>query len=218
MNHARSAVVVDMSNLRAMNCIFEQNYGGAGGAIGSIAFEGSASLEVVNCTFLNNEADYGGAIACNHDGLLVEGCTFVGNTAYRGGALELSREAGGLIRGSVFYDNSATIGAVVDCTHLVSPRIEQSIIAFNRDASWIECGVFAEPEFACNDVFGNGEGDAPDCYSDYVGINGNISEDPLFCNAPAGDLRLRESSPCAPSDSCGWMGPYRIGCSTPAER
>jgi hypothetical protein len=42
------------------------------------------------------------------------------------------------------------------------------------------------------------------------GINGNISEDPLFCDPEAGDFTLHGDSPCAPysapNPECGLIG------------
>jgi len=50
---------------------------------------------------------------------------------------------------------------------------------------------------------------------------GNISEDPLFCDAESGDYRVRSDSPCAPGghpdgDTCAFIGALPVGCSAPA--
>ena len=50
---------------------------------------------------------------------------------------------------------------------------------------------------------------------DQTGSNGNISEDPLFCDALEGDYRLRLDSPCTAANSpegCGLIGALPVGC------
>lgn len=52
------------------------------------------------------------------------------------------------------------------------------------------------------------------------GINGNISEDPLFCDPEHQDFTLRENSPCAPftppNPECDLIGAWPVGSgSTP---
>ena len=51
-----------------------------------------------------------------------------------------------------------------------------------------------------------------------LGIQGNFSADPLFCNAGAGDYTLAEASPCAPENSpaeCGLIGAFPVACVNP---
>lgn len=48
------------------------------------------------------------------------------------------------------------------------------------------------------------------------GINGNISEDPLFCDPEAENYHLQEGSPCAaftpPNEECDLIGAFPVGC------
>jgi len=50
--------------------------------------------------------------------------------------------------------------------------------------------------------------------ADWLGHFGNISADPLFCDAPGGDYRLHANSPCAPAgNACGALiGALPVGC------
>jgi hypothetical protein len=67
---------------------------------------------------------------------------------------------------------------------------------------------------SCTDIYGNAGGDWVGNLAGQLGVNGNISEDPLFCDAANGNLQLDFSSPCLFAE-CGTMGAWGIGC--PAE-
>jgi hypothetical protein len=69
----------------------------------------------------------------------------------------------------------------------------------------------------CCDLFGNIGGDYIGPIVDQLGMNGNISEDPLFCDPGSLDLRIHSDSPCAPGGDCGLIGALPVGCGpTPA--
>jgi hypothetical protein len=115
----------------------------------------------------------------------------------------------------VFYDNSASNGAALSCSWDAYPRIEESIIAFNRGSEGISIDQYSGAQLVCCDVFGNDGGDWTGFIEDQSDFDGNISADPLFCDQQNGDLRLREDSPCVASNSCGLMGPWQTACSPP---
>jgi hypothetical protein len=112
-----------------------------------------------------------------------------------------------------FYGNG------LECIHGACPVLEQTIIAFGR-----YCGICcvdpgSQPVLECCDIFGNENGDWVGCIEDQFGINGNISEDPLFCDPENGDLTLQEDSPCAPfsppNEECDLIGAWSVGCGPP---
>ncbi len=92
--------------------------------------------------------------------------------------------------------------------------IENSIFAFNQDA-----GLTVDPSevsIACTDVFANTGGDW-DAIPGYLGIDGNFSADPLFCDPASDDYHLQNISPCAlgrhpDGADCGLIGALGIGC------
>ncbi len=104
----------------------------------------------------------------------------------------------------------------------IASSIENTIIAFSVRGSAIESfSTGAAPVLTCCDLFGNEGGDWTGRIADQYGINGNISADPLLCDPKAGDLTLREDSPCAPfsppNPECGLIGACPVGCApTPA--
>jgi len=78
-------------------------------------------------------------------------------------------------------------------------------------------GIYSDapPEnvtFECNDVWNNASGNYGGLLTDQTGINGNISEDPLFCGIPgSGNYYLQSGSPCAESNVPGICSDLRIG-------
>jgi hypothetical protein len=83
-----------------------------------------------------------------------------------------------------------------------SPVIYRSIIAFHPSRP-VSCEGVSEPQVAETDIFGNGGEDWVGRIADELGIDGNISLDPLFCNRHSVwfDLHLRDESPCTPENS-----------------
>jgi hypothetical protein len=55
-------------------------------------------------------------------------------------------------------------------------------------------------------------GDWVDCIADQNGINGNMSEDPLFCDEDNDNYYLQECSPCLDAEGCGRIGALGLGC------
>ncbi len=72
------------------------------------------------------------------------------------------------------------------------------------------------PTLSCCDVYGNLGGNYANI-PDPTGTNGNISEDPLFCDTTIGDYSLADRSPClAANNPCGvTIGAYDVGCYLP---
>ncbi len=184
------------------------------------------ALTFAHCVFDGNVATgSGGAIYSEQSGLLVTGCVFVGNVAERnGGAIDLDDasipgDATGetaSIEHSTFHANTSPTGSVFD-VEAPGVTVSNCILAFGRGGGAIWCGG-GTPLMTCCDVFGNEGGDDVPCRSDG---GGNLSADPMFCDAEAGDLTLRPESPCAPAHSpgdCGLIGAREVGCvDTPVE-
>src|SRR4029453_11099448 len=100
--------------------------------------------------------------------------------------------------------------------------VQDSILAFGEGGSSVACYPNLETIHPiCCDVFGNEGGDWVNCLRFFDGEDGNISEDPLFCDWPGGDYTLSAESPCADgnaNDRCGLIGAYDVGCGpTPVE-
>ncbi len=93
-----------------------------------------------------------------------------------------------------------------------APAIENTIVAcstYGAGVVWISGAV---PVLTCCDLYANEGGDWVGPIAGQYGINGNISEDPLFCAPVADDFTLHEDSPCAPGGACGLIGAWPVGC------
>jgi len=92
--------------------------------------------------------------------------------------------------------------------------VHNSIVAFGLLGPGVGCGSAVTPTLTCCDIYGNEGGDWVDCIADQYGVNGNICEDPLFCDPENGDFTIRGDSPCAPdyNPECGLIGAWPVGC------
>jgi hypothetical protein len=174
---------------RFERCIFSENTTGGGGGGCSVDF-GSA-VEFSECVFWGNSAIWGAAVSCYESGARLDGCTIVGNTASaQGGGLSLNETS--------------------------SLDLSNTILAFNQGGTAVYCppGPSGSVTLICCDVFGNEGGDWVGCLEGQLGLNGNISADPLFCDPEGRGFGLHRDSPCAPeaTPTCGLIGALPVGC------
>jgi len=148
-------------------------------------------------------------------------CTFHGNaTSGLGGGCYFYYYSSTTMTECTFVGNSAQAGGGLYFIMPTNPVISETIIAFSPDGEAVfypDGGSFAD--LYCCDFFGNAAGDWIGGISNQLGVNGNISEDPLFCDPDLGDFTLRNDSPCAPDNNdCGVLiGAWPVGCSTSAQ-
>ena len=91
--------------------------------------------------------------------------------------------------------------------------VENCIVSHNRHGEGIYCDDGSSASVTCTDVFSNEGGDWVGCLEGQEGENGNLSVDPLFCDASLGDYGLSQESPCAPPNgSCGLIGARPVSC------
>ncbi|NIO29719.1 MAG: hypothetical protein GTO29_14330 [Candidatus Latescibacteria bacterium] len=79
--------------------------------------------------------------------------------------------------------------------------ISKTIIASSTNGGAVACAGTGTATLNVCDVYGNTGGDWVDCISGQLGVDGNISESPLFCDTASGDLTLHEDSPCLPENN-----------------
>jgi len=196
-------------------CIFSSNSTTEDGG-GMYCF--SASPNVSSCTFSGNSASIGGGgMSCFESSFpTVSNCTFSQNssTAGWGGGMLCWMSSSPTVSNCTFLANSAYGGSGVYCYDSAYPLIENTIIAFSPAGEAIRCESGAVATLNCCDVYGNAGGDWVDCIADQLGINGNISGDPLFCDSTGDGCYLECSSPCAPAQQpgCGLIGAWPVDC------
>jgi hypothetical protein len=176
-------------------------------SIGVIA-EGSAEISLRNCVFHDLK---GGAIVLRYTHeALVEANLFYGDQG--GGVLVHGTALGGSqeVTGNTFIGpGPGGGGGAPVCLNIeeeTHPVVQNNIFALSSGTG-VRCSSGATATFVCNDSWSNAQNYAG-C-PDPTGTNGNISLDPLFCNAGSQDFRLDPDSPCLPENSpqgCGLIG------------
>lgn len=221
--------------VRANGCVFSGNHASnRGGAVrgspvvisnseflGNTADWGAGIIStdcmVTDCTFGGNEALVGGAGAdCGGGYQRFSDCLFVSNVSPWSAALNF-RNTTGEVDGCTFYGNSSSEEAAGMYSYdNASVAVTNSIIAFSTDGEAARVAPGSVLTFSCCDLYGNHDGDWAFEIEGQFGINGNISENPLFCDAPNSDFGLHENSPCAPftppNPECDLIGARPVGC------
>ncbi|MFH1313553.1 MAG: FG-GAP-like repeat-containing protein [Candidatus Eisenbacteria bacterium] len=196
------------------NCDFSYNrqlyeYRGGGGVWSS-----AGSPVFVGCTFLYNESEFGagGGFGCTSSCRpTFEGCTFAWNRGSGAGVAFTGTGFAQLINCTFANNRSLGGGGAVYFMPAASGSLDHCIMAHTVGGNGVNCeGLVAS--LTCCDIYGNNWGDWVNAIADQYGVNGNISEDPLFCDPEEDDFRLSCASPCLDSASCGTMGAYGSGC------
>ena len=200
-----------------IDCTFNENYGDFGPG-GLYCSDSPATL--VNCSFIDNGE---GAMYCSSSSATLVGCVFSDNWSWDpGGGLTLNRSSS-VLTNCTFYANTGVLGGAA--IYLASDNtllVQNTIIAFSSHGEAILCrDGSSQVTLECCDVFGNAGGDWVGCISGQLGINGNISADPHFCDPENGDLGIQSDSPCAPDHHpsghpCGLIGARDTGCDSSA--
>lgn len=185
-------------------CLFDSN---------SVTRDGGAvhltncSPSITSCWFTNNVADLAGALFCDTNAApTISDCIFARNRAVVTSAVRCQTNASPRIVRSTFFGNAASYGnGVIGAAYWSYPSIEKCIVAFNeRGGIW--CAEGGSPTVSCSNVFDEGGcGFA-------IGVNGNFSADPRFCEASTGNLYLAPNSPCLDVSGCGLIGVLPQGC------
>jgi hypothetical protein len=190
----------------------------SGGAGGGIACWDSSTVEIKSTRIVGNAGHAAGGFifAVGSDGL-VAGCLVAENTG-RWGAGGYISESSPVISECTFARNVCEVGGSALSVVSSSPMIDLTIFAFNHGgtAAPLYC-TGSSVAATCIDVYGNDNGDYVDCLSGLLGVDGNISADPMFCDTLSGDYTLHEDSPCLPAidDDCWRIGAYYAGCYNP---
>ncbi len=222
-NYGAGAMVQASSSPSFTDCAFvgnSSNYHGGGLYVNNYS-DGS----LTSCTFYGNAAAACGAGIGfgGHSGGTLHQCLFHDNTASTsidggGGGLFCHGYCTPTITSCTFSGNSGVSGGGAFIRHYSTPVFENTIIAFSSQGCAISCASDSDVTLSCSDVYGNAGGDYVDVLDGLNGVDGNFSEDPLFCDAAGDDFTLRDNSPCAGENNpaCGQVGAFGVGCSAGA--
>jgi predicted outer membrane repeat protein len=210
-----------------------------------------SSPVISDCTFLDNSADnLGGGLYCNTSSPALDHCAFAGNAAWEAGAvccdsssapsfryctfsgseagiygsvLGIWNESSPNLTNCTIVDNAKLLGSVVVlCLSGSTPRLDNTIIAFNHAATFDCDGPGTAPELNCCDLYGNTVDWSDLCILFQNGVNGNFSANPLFCDLENHDFHLDEASPCAPfsppDSTCDLIGAGPVACDAASVR
>lgn len=128
---------------------------------------------------------------------------------------------GATVRGNTIVGNGAS-GILLAVSHFNQPVvIDRNLLVGQPDGSDVGVSISfphsANTSKTCNDVWRCATRYSGT--SDPTGAAGNISIDPIFCNAAGGNYTLNSHSPCAPGHhplgaNCGVIGALPVGCPT----
>jgi len=202
---------------RIEECLFQRDstpgYGGA------IFFTHGGNPQIKDCRFEHNGAIHGGALGYYAVSGTIEGCTFDRNFASQlGGAIFLQDQCSPAFSHCTFYGNSGQFSGTIFVQErtsnpdLCAPSFANVLIAYSNSSAAFSISN-ARPVFSCTDIYGNAA-NWDGGLAEFLGQNGNISEDPLFCDAPAGNLGISDGSPCAAANnSCNALiGSMDVDC------
>lgn len=220
--------VVEYSDVRLEDCIFEENesYGHIGEGLGGGLYCESSTLSLSEVVFRQNSSDLGGGMACVYASASMQTVTFEQNGAGGGwgGGLYLQHSSPTMwnitFHGNDNYHSDFEEylghGHSLVCVDHSIPALHECIIAFDAVGVGIYSDATSSPLLYCCDIYGNAGGPFGGAMIDVIGIDGNFSADPLFCDPEGSDLRVSADSPCAPGNSeCGLLiGARPVGCGT----
>lgn len=181
-----------------------------GGSVG--VYLEHAWMQAADCVFIGAE----NAIRSEEGRAerLVERCLFLDCWGYYGAVALDEDELFSLVQ-CTFDRCGATDGAAISSRQGARVVLDRCIVV-NGPGLAFGCIGGLDNLFivSCSDLWNNAGGDWHGCAHGAPEENGNISADPRFCDAAAGDYTLSAASPCAPEgNGCGELiGAYPANC------
>ncbi|MCK4415299.1 MAG: hypothetical protein KAY32_17330, partial [Candidatus Eisenbacteria sp.] len=213
------------------NCSFTRNGAVNAGGI----YCANATLDVMGGIFYGNIAKEGvisptcmggGIHSPGNSDISITGSLFANDSAAAGGCLAM-RGYGTLdMRSTSIYACHALREECASGLYLdddIQGTAERTIISYGTQGEAVHCA----PDLltlTCCDLYGNVDGDWTGSIAGQYGVDGNISEDPLFCDPSGGApdydfgyyFGLHSDSPCAPfsdpNPECDLIGAFVVAC------
>jgi len=179
---------------KIVNVILRNNYALDGGGIMIV---GNSRSIIRDCIFEGNSSYVGGGLMCrDYDTLTVSHCLFKNNRAnQRGGAVAIEGICQISLDNCTVSHNWSPNGtgiAAWDSKYIV----RNSIISFNDSGPSVFANDDSSYTFLYSDIYGNEGGDWITMIADQLGVNGNISANPVYVDTANGNFRICSNSPC----------------------
>ena len=191
------------------NCVFYQNTATDGGGV---AIYSGSNPAITDCVFRENTVvNSGGGSNLHTASATYTRCVFINNTAGSMGGGVRSTQSDFTLVECTFYGNEAPSGSGVDARYSSNAILQRCIASDGLQGSGIHCSSSTATLTCCN-LYNNAGGDWVGCVVNQAGVDGNMSENPLFCDAGSGDLTLAANSPCLAAGPCARIGARDQGC------
>jgi hypothetical protein len=203
------------------DCVFRDNGRNTNLGDGQGLFANGSTITLAKCTFENNQGHMSGALGMYQASATVSDCVFIENAGRDAGALNINSTLPIAFENCSFIDNYGEWGNVLYIHSNFNPAqttFTNCNLAFGvgGPAVWVNID-HAEPVFHCCNIYGNEFGDWTLQIADQLGVNDNISTDPLLCREyGSSPYTLWNLSPCLPDNNpCGeTIGAFGQGCFT----
>ncbi|MEK7775523.1 MAG: T9SS type A sorting domain-containing protein [Candidatus Zixiibacteriota bacterium] len=203
-------VMVNRSTFRYNTCT------SLGGAIACYGYPGGAMLSLIGVVISHCIAGHAAG------GLYLESTTFSLDRTVLYANWGVDEAGAGMCFDSKIVINSSTIahnsgGGTRDAFTFANDTliISNSLISHHEGDSAIGiAGTKNVVLIECTNIFSTAGFGWPDSLAGYYGTNGNISEDPAFCELNTGNLTVYDNSPCLPGNNqCATLiGALDVGC------
>jgi len=206
-----AAIMAMYCDLEATDCIFSMN--GNNTEVYIVYVEDAlSSVPFKRCVFYGNRGIC--AMFRSDSPPILDSCLFIYNRCWVT-LMDIIQESPPVITNCTFSNNNVEpyygSGSTITCAQS-PPTLTNCIISFTSNVQAIES--YELPTLTCCNLYGNEGGDWIGNIADQLGVNGNISLDPLYCSTDSINYHLLETSPCAPENNeCGvLMGALEAGC------
>jgi len=186
----------------------------AEGTAGVLSCTGvSEFTDITGFTITGGAAAGGGGVYCSNSSPYITSCLIAGNSATSGGGVYCDAGSEPGLGLCTLIENQADFGSGIASVGGSDPHLYEVIIADGGPGEAVYCAGGSSVHSGFTDIHGNAGGDWVGYIASQLGSSGNISAEPGFCDAEAGDLHICSGSPCFIAMG-HYMGAFPVGCAS----
>lgn len=207
-----AAIFAEDCDLEATDCIFSRNGNNKQDLI-VVINDAHSIVPFKRCVFYGNRGTC--AIFRDHSSPILDSCMFLYNRSWVS-VIDFWDYTQPILTNCTFSNNNVDLwngfGSTITCFTDSGATFTNCIVSFTSNVHAIEAS--RAPTLTCCNLYGNDGGDWTGNIADQLGVDGNISLDPLYCSTDSINYHLLETSPCAPENNeCGVLiGALDAGC------